>query len=102
MPTILRIRGFILSFVSHDRKEPPHVHIERGGALANIWLEQAIVARNIGFAPRELADMVWLVRERRGALPEGWRAHFGTGRLGRHTDQDCLGHSRRTGCWANG
>jgi Domain of unknown function (DUF4160) len=82
MPTILRTRGFRLYFVSHDRKEPPHVHIERGGALAKIWLEQAIVARNIGFAPHELADMVRLVRERRDELLEGWHAHFGTGRLG--------------------
>jgi hypothetical protein len=76
MPTVLRANGFRLFFVSHDRNEPPHVHIERGGSGAKIWLEQVIVARNDGFAAHELGDMVRLVRERRDQLLEAWHVHF--------------------------
>jgi hypothetical protein len=82
MPTILRTEGFRLYFFSHDRKEPPHVHIDRGGASAKLWLEPITVARNSGFAPQELGDMLRLVRERREELLEAWHAHFGTGRPG--------------------
>jgi hypothetical protein len=31
---------FRFYFVKHDPKEPPHVHMERGGAAAKFWLER--------------------------------------------------------------
>jgi hypothetical protein len=49
MPTVFRAHGFRFYFVSHDLKEPPHVHVERGGAAAKFWLERCQLARNDGF-----------------------------------------------------
>jgi hypothetical protein len=76
MPTVLRIEGFRLYFFSSDRLEPPHVHIDRGGASAKIWLERVTVARNVSFAAQDLGDIVRLVRRRRTELLEAWHVHF--------------------------
>jgi len=35
------------------------------------------IARNVGFAPRELAEVVRLVQQSRSALMEAWREFFG-------------------------
>lgn len=79
MPTTLREAGFRFYFYSSDRREPPHVHVDRGGASAKIWLERVEVARNIGFAAQELGDIVRLVRGRRTELLEAWHVHFASG-----------------------
>jgi len=76
MPTVLRQDGFRFYFFSSDRSEPAHVHVDRGGRSAKIWLERVQVARNIGFAPHELGDIILLARERRAELLEAWHVHF--------------------------
>lgn len=82
MPTVLRIDGFRFYFYSQDRKEPPHIHVDRGGATAKIWLERVEVARYIGFAPHELGDLLSVARTRRNELLEAWHVHFRTGPVG--------------------
>ena len=57
MPTILRTGGFRVFFYSHEPGEPPHVHIDRGGATAKVWLDPVALAGNSGFSPRELGDV---------------------------------------------
>ena len=58
MPTILRIDGFRFYFYSHEPNEPPHVHVDKGGASAKVWLEPVALARNIGFKPRDLRTVL--------------------------------------------
>jgi hypothetical protein len=82
MPTVFRVRGCRFYFVSHDLKEPPHVHVERGGAAAKFWLERCQLARNDGFAPDELGDVLRLLRARPDELLEAWRDHLGTAQDG--------------------
>jgi hypothetical protein len=65
MPTILRADGFRIYFYSHEPGEPPHVHIDRGGSTAKVWLESVGIASNAGFPARELADVLRLVTSRR-------------------------------------
>jgi hypothetical protein len=77
MPTILRIDGFRFHFYSHEPGEPPHVHINRGGANCKIWLENISVARNRGFAAHELGRALTLVRENRTMFLEAWYGYFG-------------------------
>ena len=77
MPTVQRIRGFRLYFYSHEPNEPPHIHIDKAGASAKLWLEPVGVARNMGFSPRELAEVVLLVEQTRVALLEAWHEFFG-------------------------
>jgi hypothetical protein len=75
MPTVLRLYGYRFYFYSHEPHEPPHVHVDRGGASAKFWLQTVAVARNLGYSAREHR----MVRLHRGALLEAWHGHFGTG-----------------------
>ena len=77
MPTILQVQGFRVYFYSHEPDEPPHVHVDKGGASAKIWLDGETVARSVGFKPRELREVVTIVRAHRGKLREAWRDFFG-------------------------
>jgi hypothetical protein len=80
MPTVLRTEGFRLYFYSHEPNEPPHVHVDRGGASAKVWLEPVALARNLGFRSSELTRILALVKEHRAELLEGWHGHFGRSR----------------------
>lgn len=82
MPTVLRQDGFQFYFYSQDRREPAHVHVDRGGASAKVWLERVDVARNFGFAPHELGIVVGIVRTRRQELLEAWDVYFKRGPTG--------------------
>ena len=77
MPIVLRTRGFRFYFYSHEPNEPPHIHVDKAGASAKIWLEPGAVARNVGFTPVELAEVVRLVMQSRSALVEAWDEFFG-------------------------
>ncbi len=77
MPTILRIDGYRFYFYSHEPNEPPHVHVDKAGATAKIWLTPVGLARNIGFRGRELSAVLKYVTAHRDALLEGWHDFFG-------------------------
>lgn len=79
MPTVLRIQGFRLYFWSREPNEPSHVHVDRGGASARVWLEPIALASNIGYPTHEMGDILRLVRERQSELLEAWHEFFGTG-----------------------
>lgn len=78
MPTIFRHNGYRLYFYSHEPNEPPHVHIDKGGSTAKVWLHDISIARASGFRPKELAAIIQLVRDNREALLEAWHGYFGT------------------------
>lgn len=60
MPTVLRSGGYRLYFFSHEPNEPPHVHVDRGGATAKVWLEPIRLARNIGLRRMSCAaSWIW-------------------------------------------
>ena len=80
MPTVLRIGGFRFHFYSHEPGEPPHIHIEYGGAECKIWLQPVSVARNRGFTASDLGRALTLVRENRNLLLEAWYGYFGDNR----------------------
>lgn len=48
MPTVLRVQGFRFHFWSHEPNEPPHVHVDQGGASAKVWLQPVTLASNAG------------------------------------------------------
>jgi len=78
MPTVLREDGFRLYFYSHEPNEPPHVHVDKGGASAKVWVESVHLASNAGFSAGQLGDVLKLVRRHRVALLEAWHGHFGS------------------------
>ena len=57
MPTILRVDGFRFYFYSHEPNEPPHVHIDKDAATAKVWLDDATVARSMGFSAQDLGKI---------------------------------------------
>ena len=79
MPTVLRTQGFRLYFWSREPNEPPHVHVDRGGASAKAWLEPVTLASNVGFPARELGTILQVVREHQPELLQAWHDFFGTG-----------------------
>ena len=76
MPTVERWRGYRFYFYSHEPNEPPHVHIDRGGATAKFWLEPVALARTVGYKPQELTALSALVRQNRETFLEAWHAFF--------------------------
>lgn len=77
MPTVLRSSGYRFYFYSHEPNEPPHVHVDKAGASVKVWLEPVAIVRNVGFGPRELAEVVRLVQQSQSALMEAWHEFFG-------------------------
>jgi hypothetical protein len=49
MPVIARIGPYRIYYYSHDRSEPPHVHVDRDDSTAKFWMAPVTLAYNIGF-----------------------------------------------------
>jgi hypothetical protein len=77
VPTVLRWNGYRFYFFSNEGAEPPHIHIDKGGATAKVWLDPVAMASNLGYSQRELTILLRKVEEEREAFVEGWRAYFG-------------------------
>ena len=76
MPTIPGIEGpYRLFFYSFDCREPMHVHVERDDSTCKFWLEPVALARNYGFAPRELNRIRKLIQAHHSEMHDAWRQH---------------------------
>lgn len=76
MPTVLRIDGLRFFFYSLEGGEPPHIHVERGDAVAKFWLEPVRLAESHGFRSHELRRLRMLASEHRDRFLEAWHEHF--------------------------
>jgi hypothetical protein len=77
MPTVLREAGWRFYFYSHEPNEPVHIHVDKAGGSAKIWLTPVSVARSLGLSAQDLAQAVRLVRTRQEELREAWHGYFG-------------------------
>ncbi len=77
MPTVLRIRGYKFYFYSHEPNEPPHIHVDKGGASAKFWLRHIALAKNMGYAARELNQIYKIIEQNQNYLCEKWNDYFG-------------------------
>jgi hypothetical protein len=77
LPTVLRIGAYKFYFYSHEPNEPPHVHIDRDNFSAKFWLSPVLLAKNIGFSPKELRKLEKLMIKHRDKLLEDWHGYFG-------------------------
>jgi hypothetical protein len=77
MPTVLRWNGYRFYFFSNEGFEPPHIHVDRGGSTAKIWLRPVAVARNIGYSGPELSELVRKVNAEALSFIEAWNGYFG-------------------------
>jgi len=78
MPTVLRIGSTRFFFYSNEGAEPPHIHVEQGGAVAKFWLGPVSLAASSRLSGRELRRLERLVAEHREQFLEAWREHFGS------------------------
>jgi hypothetical protein len=77
MPTVLRIGPYRVFFVSHDRGEPPHVHVRRENMVAKFWLDPIALQQAGGYSRTELNAITVILMEHREALLESWHEFFG-------------------------
>ena len=77
MPTVLRTGPYRFFWYSADRKEPPHVHVERDEKTAKFWLTSLELARNSGFSYRELTKIRAIIEEHQQEWLARWRREFG-------------------------
>ena len=79
MPCVLRRGPYRVYFYSHEPFEPPHVHVDREDYSAKFWLKPLRLARNIGFAPRELRKVQSMLEKNQEQLLEAWNGYFKSG-----------------------
>lgn len=77
MPTVLRVEGFRFFFFSNERDEPPHVHVERGGGTAKVWLADVSLAYSYDLSLAETRRIRELAFAHRHSFLERWNEHFG-------------------------
>jgi hypothetical protein len=76
MPTILIEDGFRLFFYSNENSEPPHVHVEKGSAVAKFWINPSRLAVNYGMKGSDLNKAGRIVRKHEKMIKERWNAFF--------------------------
>jgi hypothetical protein len=77
MPTAMTLGGYRFFFYSMEGSEPPHIHVERGAAVAKFWLQPVNLVNSRGFRSHELTRIRSMVIEHRVHLEDKWNAHFG-------------------------
>lgn len=58
-------------------REPAHIHVERDGGEAKLWLFPEVrLADRVGFSRSAQADLVRIVEARRQEIERAWNEHF--------------------------
>mgnify|MGYP001569245450 CR=1 FL=1 len=77
MPLILEKYGYKFSFYSNENKEPPHIHIKKGGGNAKYWLSPIVREDySYGYTIRERRDIRNLVNQNLTLLLHKWYENF--------------------------
>lgn len=76
MPTVLIVRGFRFFFVSLDRGEPIHIHVEKESAYAKFWLEPVRLAKSKGFRSSELSKVRAIIEKYESRFVGAWNEFF--------------------------
>jgi hypothetical protein len=76
MPTVLLVGPYRFFFYASDRREPPHIHVERDEKVAKFWLAPVRLERSGGFARREINRIQHVVEQKAGRLLRSWNEYF--------------------------
>jgi hypothetical protein len=78
MPTISNIPGpYRFFFYSFDCNERIHVHIQRERMICKFWIQPVALAKNHGFAAKELNTIREIITRNRERIMEAWYEHCG-------------------------
>jgi len=76
VPTALLVGPYRLFFFAGDRREPPHVHVEREKNHAKIWLNPVRLREGGRFRRDEINRILELVRANEAQLLRVWDEYF--------------------------
>jgi hypothetical protein len=76
MPTGLRIGPYRFHFDANDRREPPHVDVERDDATAKFWISPVRFQSGRGVRRREISRLQTRVEVHRERLVMSWNEYF--------------------------
>ena len=80
MPIVFRHQSLTFFFYSNegDPREPVHIHVRSGGAIAKVWLSPLIgIAESRGFNSNDLSAILRLVIDNRHLIEKTWHEYFG-------------------------
>ena len=80
MPVVFRHKGYRFFFYSNegDPREPLHIHVRRGSAVAKLWLApMPQVAESYGMAAHELRELLDVAVDHAKEIERYWHEHFG-------------------------
>ena len=80
MPVVFRHKGFRFHFYANEGnpREPPHIHVLKGGIDAKFWLwPDVVVAYNDGFNAKTLGELTEIILKRRREITNVWDEFFG-------------------------
>ncbi len=76
MPTVLFINGFRFYFFSNENNEPMHIHVEKAGSNAKIWLEPFEIEYSYEFTTREQRQIKKITEEHLETFKSKWNEYF--------------------------
>ncbi len=79
MPVVYRYKGYRFFFHSNegDPREPLHIHVRRGDAVAKFWLEPLPeVAEVYGMSAHELSELMDVAVEHTEEIRRFWNEYF--------------------------
>lgn len=80
MPVVFRYKGFRFFFFSNEGnpREPVHIHVRKGEAVAKFWLEPEIsVAESYALTSSELRELMRIAEKNKKIIERYWNEHFG-------------------------
>lgn len=80
MPVVFRHQGYRFFFYSNegDPREPLHIHVRRGEAVAKFWLEPHIcLAESYAMSSGELRMLMEVIEDKKDLIERYWHEHFG-------------------------
>jgi hypothetical protein len=79
MPVVFRYKGFRFFFFSNEGhpREPLHIHVRKGEAVAKFWLEPDIsLAESYGLTSSELRELMEAAETNREIIKRYWNEHY--------------------------
>ena len=79
MPVVFRHKGYRFFFYSNegDPREPLHIHVRKGEAVAKFWLvPQVCLAESYSMSSAELRELVDVIEDKKDLIERYWHEHF--------------------------
>ncbi|MDP8240469.1 MAG: DUF4160 domain-containing protein [Candidatus Hatepunaea meridiana] len=79
MPVVFRYKGFRFFFYSNEGspREPLHIHVRKGEAVAKFWLEPTpVVAESYALSSSELNELLKVAVKNKNVIRRYWNEHF--------------------------